>query len=49
MHYTGDNFETYRPSRTDSVGRVVGDFIRSRRLEHWLMFGVGLIIGLIIG
>ncbi len=49
MHYTGDNFETYRARRHDSVGRAIGDFIRSRRLEHWLMFGAGLIIGLIIG
>ena len=28
MHYTGDNFETYRTRRNDSVGRAFGDFIR---------------------
>jgi len=49
MHYAGDNFETYRPSRRENIGRALSDFILSRRLEHWLMFGAGMIIGLIIG
>ena len=39
---------TSGPASSGSASRLLG-YLRSRTVDHWLMFLAGLVIGLIIG
>ena len=48
----GEYRDTPRSSNRDGFDRIqerLLDFIRTRTTEHWIMFLVGLVIGLALG
>jgi hypothetical protein len=53
MHRSEFDRDRYaRAGRTDGFERAGGrilDFLRSRSVDHWIMFLAGVVIGMIVG
>jgi hypothetical protein len=49
MRHSMHDYGSTRPGGFERIAEQALDYLRSRTVDHWLMFAAGLVIGLIVG